>query len=163
MGQRLNTYQAVLAREAAEGHEIGYHSYDHSQQTALSSAKIQADFQKTDQLLYEITGQHFTLWRTPGGGYNDRVLEAIPLPHIMWSIDTLDWKTLNAYATYQAIMRARDGDIILLHDLYGSTVEGAIRAMEEMLAGDYEFLTVTELLSRDGTPPQPSTNYNSGR
>lgn len=163
VGNRLNTFKDTLKREAAEGHELGYHSYDHSQQTGLSSEKVKADFAMTDQLLYDITGRHFTLWRTPGGGFSERVLECVPLPHIMWSVDTLDWKKLNSYAVYQAIMRARDGDIILMHDLYGTTVDGAIRAMEEMLAGDYEFLTVTELLSRDGTPPEPSKNYYSGR
>ena len=33
--------------------------------------------------------------------------------------------------------------------------------MKEMIAGDYEFLTVTELLSRNGTAPQKHTNYNN--
>lgn len=163
VGERLNNYKDTLRREANEGHELGYHSYDHSQQTGLSSEKVTADFRMTDQLLFDITGKHFTLWRTPGGGYNQRVLDCVPLPHILWSVDTLDWKTLNRNAVYNAIIKARDGDIVLLHDLYGTTVDGAIMAMREMLAGDYEFLTVTELLSRDGTPPEPSKNYSSGR
>lgn len=160
---QVNHYHDVVKREAAEGHELGYHSYNHTQQTSLSDEQIIADFEKSDQLLYELTGRHFTLWRTPGGGYNQRVLDCVPLPHILWSVDTLDWKKLNTYAVYNAIMTAKDGDIILLHDLYGTTVDGAIMAMKEMLAGDYEFLTVTELLSRDGTPPEPSKNYSSGR
>ena len=163
VGERLNNYKGTLRREANEGHELGYHSYDHKQQTSLPSEKVTADFRMTDQLLFDITGKHFTLWRTPGGGYNQRVLDCVPLPHILWSVDTLDWKTLNRNAVYNAIIKARDGDIVLLHDLYGTTVDGAIMAMREMLAGDYEFLTVTELLSRDGTPPEPGKNYSSGR
>ena len=163
VGNRLNNYKNTVKREANEGHELGYHSYDHSQQPSLTSAKITSDYQMTDQLLYELTGKHFTLWRTPGGGYNQRVLDCVPLPHILWSVDTLDWKNLNRNAVYNAIIKAKDGDIILLHDLYSTTVDGAIMAMTEMLAGDYEFMTVTELLSRKGTPPAPSKNYSSGR
>ncbi len=161
VANRMNYYASDVKREAAEGHEIGYHSYDHSTQTALSSARITSDFQKSDNHLYELTGKHFTVWRTPGGAYNARVLSCVPLPHILWSDDTLDWQTRNAYSVYRAIItKAGDGDIILLHDLHGTTVDGAIRAMKEMNEGDYEFVTVTELLSRDGTPPENGKNYN---
>ena len=76
----------------------------------------------------------------------------------------MDWQTLNANSVYRAIVNSsRDGDIVLIHDLHRTSVDGAIMAMEQMLEGDYEFLTVTELLSRDGTPPKPSTTYHSGR
>ena len=161
VANRMSYYSSDVKREAAEGHELGYHSYDHSTQTALSNARITSDFQKSDKHLYELTGKHFTVWRTPGGGYSARVLDCVPLPHILWSDDTLDWKTRNAYSVYSAIIRmAGDGDIILMHDLHGTTVDGAIRAMKEMNEGDYEFVTVTELLSRDGTPPEAGKNYN---
>lgn len=163
VGNRISSYPEVVKREVAEGHEIAYHSYDHAHQPNLSSSQITGDYEKSDKILYDLTGAHFTLWRTPGGGYNSRVLNAVPLPHILWSVDTLDWKTRNAYSVYTAILRAKDGDIVLLHDLHGTTVEGAIMAMEEMNKGNYEFLTVTEMISRNGTPPQNSQTYFSGR
>jgi len=163
VGERLTYYEDILRREVDEGHEIGYHSYDHQQQTSLTSERITYDFERTNATLQRITGASFTLWRTPGGGYSSRVLNCVPLPHILWSVDTLDWKTLNANFVYQAIMNnSYDGAIILLHDLHRTSVEGAIWAMEDMLAGDYEFLTVTELLSRDGTPPEKCQTYLQG-
>ena len=163
VGNRINSYPGTVKRQAAEGHEIGYHSYGHESQTGLSSERITSDFKKADKILSDLTGKHFTLWRTPGGDYNDRVLKAVPLPHIMWSVDTKDWQSRNASSVYHAIRKAKDGDIVLLHDLYSSTVDGAIKAMEEMNKGDYEFLTVTELLSRKGKAPEKSTNYFSGK
>ncbi len=163
VGNRINSYSSIVKRQAAEGHEIGYHSYAHANQPSMSSEQITSDFRKTNSILKNLTGKEFTVWRTPGGDYNSRVLSAVPVPHIMWSVDTLDWKNRNSYSVYSAIVnRARDGSIILMHDLYGTTVDGATQAMKEMLAGDYEFVTVTELLSRDGTPPRPSTNYFNG-
>ena len=163
VGNRMSTYSDTLKREAAEGHELGYHSYAHQQQTGLSSAQIKSDFDKSNQYLKDLTGREFTVWRTPGGGYNDRVLQALPLPHIMWSVDTLDWKNRNASWVQSSILNnAKDGSIVLMHDLYSSTVDGAIAAMQQMQAGDYEFVTVTELLSRNGTPPAASTTYFRG-
>lgn len=163
VGERLPYYEEEVIREVAEGHEIGYHSYDHTIQTTLSSEKITRDFEKTSQMLKDLTGAEFTVWRSPGGGYNQRVLSCIPLPHIYWWLDTKDWQTRNADKVYSAIInKSTDGSIILLHDLHKTTVEGSIRAMREMMEGDYEFLTVTELISRNGTPPEPSTNYMRG-
>ena len=163
VGERLSYYEDTLRREVNEGHEIGYHSYDHQQQTSLTSEQITYDFERTNAALQKITGASFTLWRTPGGGYSSRVLNCVPLPHILWSVDTLDWKTLNTNSVYRSIINnSYDGAIILLHDLHRTSVEGAILAMQDMLAGDYEFLTVTELLSRNGTPPENCQTYLEG-
>ena len=163
VGNRINSYSSTVKRQAAEGHEMGYHSYAHANQPSLSSSQITSDFNKTNKILKDLTGREFTVWRTPGGDYNSRVLSCVPVPHIMWSVDTLDWKNRNSYSVYSAIMnQAKDGSIILMHDLYGTTVDGATQAMKEMLAGDYEFLTVTELLSRNGKAPKPSTSYTNG-
>ena len=163
VGNRLSEYPNTLKRQVNEGHEIGYHSYAHGQQTALSTEKIISDFEKSEAVLKKITGAEFTVWRTPGGGYNERVLNAIELPHIMWSVDSYDWQVRNTYKVYRNIMnQAHDGGIVLIHDLYSFSVNGAIQAMDELAAGDYEFVTVTEILSRKGTPPKPSTNYFNG-
>lgn len=163
VANRINSFPSTVKRQVAEGHEIAYHSWAHDMQPTLSSAQIKSDFEKSNNILRNLTGAEFTLWRTPGGSYNDRVTSCVPLPHILWSVDTKDWQSLNTYKVYQAIMKnAKDGSIILLHDLYSSSVNGAIMAMEEMMEGDFEFLTVTELLSRDGTPPEPGKTYVRG-
>jgi len=162
VANRITYFKDETIREVQEGHEIGYHSFAHDTQTGLSSERITSDFVKSNQTLKELTGAEFTLWRTPGGAYNQRVLNAVELPHILWSLDTLDWQSLNANKVCSKILGAGDGSIVLLHDLHRTSVEGAIMAMEQMIEGDYEFVTVTELLSRDGTPPENCVNYNSG-
>ena len=161
VANRIPSYKEETIREVQEGHEIGYHSYAHDMQPGLTTERITSDFVKSNAMLKELTGAEFTVWRTPGGSYNQRVLDAVELPHILWSLDTVDWKSLNADAVCSKILGAKDGHIVLIHDLHRTSVQGAIKAMEIMMEGDYEFLTVTELLSRDGTPPENSVNYNS--
>ena len=163
IANRIPNYADTVKRIADEGHEIGYHSYGHQNQLDLSSEAIAGYYEQSSQILYDLTGRSFTVWRAPGGRISQRVLDSIDLPHIMWSVDTRDWASKNEDSVYRQIIdNAQDGSIILLHDLYPTTVTGAKRAMAEMLAGDYEFVTVTELLSRDGTPPEPNRNYNNG-
>jgi peptidoglycan/xylan/chitin deacetylase (PgdA/CDA1 family) len=162
VGNRVNRYSETVKRIGAGGHELGYHSYNHVSQPSLSSKQVTSEYKLSNSEVKKLTGRPYTVWRTPGGGYNERVLNCVPLPHIMWSVDTLDWQTMRTDAVYRAVKTAKDGSIILLHDLYKTSVNGAIKAMKEMNAGDYEFLTVTELLSRKGTAPKPSTNYYNG-
>ena len=90
IGNLISQYPKTVARQVAEGHEIGYHSYNHKNQCRLSSQQITDDFNKTNLLLRELTGAEFTLWRSPGGNYDRRVLDCVRLTHICWSVDTLD-------------------------------------------------------------------------
>lgn len=159
VGNRINEFKNTVQQEVKDGHEIGYHSYSHKMQPQLSNAQIISDFEKSNNLLKDLTGAEFTVWRTPGGDYNQRVLDCIDLPHIYWSVDTRDWDHRNTYRVYSSVIGSSDGAIVLMHDLYSSTVDGAIQAIDEMLEGDYEFMTVTELLSRNGSAPLPNTTY----
>lgn len=160
VGDRVGRFTDTVKRQARNGHELGYHSYGHQDQTRLSCERIYADYLRADGELVALTGQSYTLWRAPGGAFDRRVLNEVPLPHIHWSVDTRDWETKNALSVYRAILKsAEDGAIILLHDLYGTSVEGAIRAITELLEQGYEFITVSELLSRKGTEPQKCMNY----
>lgn len=160
IGNLMPVYPDTVVRQAAEGHEIGYHSCSHQNHLRLSSEQIISDFNTANEKLKALTGKEFTLWRSPGGNYDQRVLSCIPLPHIYWSVDTRDWETRNADAIYWHIVNnTGDGAIVLMHDIYGSTIEGAIRSIDALLAAGYELLTVSELLARDGDPAQNCVNY----
>lgn len=160
IGNLISRYPDTVIRQVSEGHEIGYHSYKHENHLRLSSDQIISDFNSSNAMLRDLTGSEFTLWRSPGGNYDQRVLNCISLPHIYWSVDTRDWESRNANAIYwQIVNNTVDGSIVLMHDIYGSTVEGAIRGLDALMAAGYEFLTVSELLARDGEPAQNCVNY----
>ena len=161
VGNLIYWYSDTVLRQATEGHEIGYHSYSHQNQLKLSSQQITDDFRASNTMLKRVTGRGFTLWRSPGGDFDGRVLRCIHLPHIYWSVDTRDWASRDADAVYKAVINSTvDGSIILMHDLYPSTVEGAMRALDDLLAAGYEFLTVSELLARDGSPALNCSTYS---
>ena len=163
-GYRMVNYPDITQRIFEEGHEIGYHGYSHDSMLSMSRRTIGAELMDTEALLPE--GCKPVFLRPPGGFSSDPVVEvakARGMPILKWSVDPRDWATDDASAIETAVLnRIRDGDIVLLHDLHGTSVDGAIKAIEQMLAGDYEFVTVTEILSRDGTPPEPSVNYYNG-
>lgn len=163
IGCQISQHGDTIKRQIAEGHAIAYHSYDHSDQRNNSPSLVAAHYNQSAKLLMEHAGGTFSYWRAPGGYFNRDVLNAVPLPHIYWSLDTRDWVRKNAQSVYEYIIKnVKDGDIILLHDLYLTSVDAAIMAIDEMVAGDYEFVSLEELLSRDGTPPENHKNYFKG-
>ena len=61
------------------------------------------------------------------------------------------------------VEHVRDGDIILLHDLYPTSVDAAVRITDALLAKGYCFATVEDLLERNGIEAQKGVLYRSGR
>ena len=83
------------------------------------------------------------------------------MPIYYWSIDTQDWKSRNADSVCHAVMDyVKDGDIILMHNVYESTVEAAERIIPFLAEKGYQMVTVSQLVqAKTGQPPVPGTQY----
>lgn len=70
----------IVQRIAAEGHQVGNHSYDHAQLDSLTCAQALADLQKNDDLLQELLGAGEYWVRPPYGLCSDREAESLTVP-----------------------------------------------------------------------------------
>lgn len=154
IGNILENHSDVLQRMVAEGHEIGGHSWDHRQLTKLGSADLNSQLTGTRAKILELTGVDATLLRPPYGSYNSDVKNMcmdLGIVMVNWSLDTLDWKYKNPDRIYETILsEVQDRDIILCHDLHGTTVEAMERVVPELIARGYQLVTVSELLGQRG-------------
>ena len=166
VGNMIDNRPNALRRMAAEGHEIGGHSWNHRQLTKLSREELTDQIMSTRAKIYEVTGVDPTTMRPPYGSYNDLVKEVtaeLGIAMINWSVDTLDWKHKNADIVYKEVMdQAKDGAIILCHDLHKTTVEAMERAIPALIAEGYQLVTVSELLSSSGKTVQAGAVYFKG-
>ncbi|MDR1771602.1 MAG: polysaccharide deacetylase family protein [Hungatella sp.] len=155
VGSRVSSYGAELQRMVAEGHEIGNHTYEHKNLTKLSGTQIQSQINLCNDAVQAATGVRPALVRTPGGAKNGTVLANVNAPVIMWSIDTRDWKTRNASKTVNAVMsQVRDGDIVLMHELYSQSGAAALEIIPRLTEAGYQLVTVSEMAAlRGGVAP----------
>lgn len=160
-GERVGWYPSVARRAYEEGHELASHSWDHPELTELTDEQIRAQFAQSYALMDEICGSGTEyLVRPPYGSTNSRVRETIARPLIHWSVDTLDWQSLNEYDVRDAILRdTYDGAIILLHDIHRTSVYGVLMAIDIMLEEGWEFVTVSELYRRRGVALENGKTY----
>jgi polysaccharide deacetylase family sporulation protein PdaB len=135
------------------GHEIGNHSYTHVYMTQLSEEQIRNEVKKPEAVLKEITGVRPTIFRPPGGYYNDlscRVLEEMGYLNVLWSVDTRDWSMPDTDRIVSKVEEnAGAGDIILFHDLEDKrlpTPKALRKIIPYLMENGYEFVGVSEIL-----------------
>ena len=163
VGSNAASKTSIVQRAYDEGHEIGNHSYSHPNLNTLSASGVQSELNRTAAVLDQVCGSGTDyLVRPPYGNANTTVLSSMNAPAIIWSVDTNDWKYRDSNHVYNHIINnAYDGAIVLCHDIYSTTVSGALRAVDVLLARGYEFVTVSELYRRRGVTLQDGVKYYS--
>lgn len=164
VGERVGSYAAEVQRMVAEGHEVANHSMNHKYFQKLGAAEIQAQVNRCNDAIEAACGVRPRVMRLPGGNYNATVLASTNMPMIQWNIDTKDWKTKNAQQTIQVVLsQVKDGDIILMHELYGATGDASMQIIPELTKRGYQLVTVSEMAAAKGRALEPGKLYSSFR
>ena len=162
LGHRIAGNEALIRRMRQEGHQIGVHTFDHIEVTGLSREDFDLQVGKTRSLLLDILGDGDFWLRPPYGITDEAAQQRADSPIILWSVDPEDWKDHDIARIVAAVVEhVQDGDIILMHDIYSSSVDAAIQIVDALLGKGYCFVTVEDLLRRSGTEPQKGQIYHS--
>lgn len=162
VGSRVSTYKDHIKTANKLGCQIGNHSYNHKILTKVGASTIQKEITSTNDAVKKIIGESPIIMRPPGGAVNNTVKENVGMPMIIWSLDTLDWKTRNAESTKKAVLeRIKDGDIVLMHDLYDATATASQTIIPELIDRGYQLVTVSELAQCRGTKLKNGKSYFS--
>ena len=150
-GINIPGHEDVISKMVEAGCELGNHSYNHPELPKLSDADMRAQIGDTNNLIEKACGQTATVMRPPYGAINDALKKNVGMPMILWNIDTLDWKTKDANAVVNNVLQtADDGDIVLLHDIHGSSVDAALTLIPKLVDAGYQLVTVSEMAEARG-------------
>ena len=163
-GCNAQYYPNELRRMLDLGCEIGNHSYDHPYLSRLSAEGVASQVGRTNDIVRNATGSNPTVLRPPYGAHSDVSDAVCGLPVIIWSVDTRDWATRNTQSTIDHVLsHARDGEIVLMHDIHPSTVDAALYLIPELQRRGYQLVTVSELAQYRGDGAQAGSVYYSFR
>ena len=96
-----------------------------------------------------------TTFRPPYGRVPNQLKRMSPYPLILWSVDTLDWKHRDAKVITDRVNElVHPGGIILMHDIYPSSVKALPRIITNLKEKGYSFVTVDELFGSDTHPEE---------
>lgn len=150
-GKWAEDNRAAVNKLFRRGHEIGIHSYDHDDYTAMTAEDIRADVERCSEIIRGITGSIPTLVRAPSGAYNDTAVRAIEdggRTCIQWSVDGLDYTDITEDEIYRRVVEGTgSGTIILLHNGTAHTADILPRILDSLRG--FEPVTVSELIYHD--------------
>ena len=137
---------------AEEGHVIGNHTMNHKNLTKLSESEVLQQIDACADIVENASGVRPYLLRCPGGNVNDAVKKVLKDQHLAlvnWSVDTRDWQSRNTEKVLETAFQSgnygiRDGAIVLMHDVYETTLNAAVRMMDRLIADGYSIVTTID-------------------
>jgi peptidoglycan/xylan/chitin deacetylase (PgdA/CDA1 family) len=162
IGNKVAANPDGARRLADAGMEIGDHTWEHPDMTAIPAADVPGQFARAQDAIAAATGAAPGIWRPPGG-LTDEAVNAVAarfgLAGINWDVIPFDWiNDSNTAATrYLLMSQIKPGSVVLFHDSYSSTVDLVYQFLPVLRANGYRMVTVSELLG----PRAPGSLYGS--
>ena len=123
MGKNIEGKEEIVKQMQKDGHLIGNHTYDHVQLDKLPGDQACQQILKTNNEIYEITGEYPLYLRPPYGAWPKNLELCVTMLPVFWDVDTLDWKSKNVQSVEEIVKReVKDGSIILMHDSFPTSV-----------------------------------------
>ncbi|MCE5286253.1 MAG: polysaccharide deacetylase family protein [Pelosinus sp.] len=151
LGENAESHPEILAQAAQDGHEIATHAYSHRLLNRLSKEEYSAELDKAEKVIRTVAPKP-TLFRPPGGAYNEGVLTAARsrgYDVILWSIDPGDWRRPSVSQVVNTVLKeVEPGSIVLMHDgQYPLPTPEAVGIIIDRLREQgYTLVTVSQLL-----------------
>ena len=175
LGREAEDNPELVSRIAAEGHEIGNHTYLHPNLAEVSGSRVRLELNATQRLIESLTGYSTTLFRPPYDADSSptdvaeleplRIAQSLGYLTVLENIDPRDWQRPGAEVLFQRVKDQRaQGNIILLHDGGGNraqTVAALPRILEYLRERGDRVVSVAELLGlshEQVMPPVASVN-----
>lgn len=162
LGNRVKNDHESAVRAVKIGCEIGNHSWSHPVLSQLDNKQVTSQIKKTNAVIHKYCGVDPVIARPPYGEFNDRVLKKTGMAQVLWSLDTMDWKSRNPDAVFKAVKKDKnlDGKIILMHSIYDESAEATEMIIPWLKENGYQTVTVSELIKyRTGRTPKAGEVY----
>ena len=165
IGDRIKTddQKETMRKAVAQGCTIENHSYTHGRLSEMSDDEILSEFNKTQEIIYDVVGEYPQFFRAPGLNDKGRLYDVVPLPFAGGSCGSADWNSRLGDVTSNIDERIKgvlsvvsDGHIILMHDCGGNYLTAAtLRYIIPLLKEEgYEFVNLRELFRIKGVDPK---------
>lgn len=161
---KLNEGPADEIRQAvASGFEVGNHSngWDSLSTKTYTEEKIRLSIGTTDKLLTEVTGYRNFLFRPPNLAVSQTMQDTIEAPFIMCGVDSQDWNKATTAQIIANVQKAKDGDIVLMHETEPNTAEAIDTLLDYFKEKDWQVVSVSELFLVRGMKMENGTLYKN--
>ncbi len=164
VGECAQARRDILKRVADAGHEVGNHTWSHSEPRHTSTLQMLDEVRRTRELIEDVTGRNCCLFRPPKGELTPRKILALLREQqtvVLWNCDTKDYQLgpgSEQIVDWCLSYQPAPGDIVLMHDNHPHA-SVAVETLDRIRTGEftdsrerYLFRTVSQMLHRDKQP-----------
>ncbi|MBS4815894.1 MAG: polysaccharide deacetylase family protein [Clostridium sp.] len=163
VGNRVERYADTMKNAYNKGNQIATHTFDHGDLSKMKKKQIRRELKRAFRVMKKINGENPTMLRPPYGNVNDKMRQTIRIPMIYWNVDTEDWASRNKDKILSRCKSIKDGDIVLMHDLYPSTAAAVEKLVPKLRKKGFQLVTVEELFYYKGIDAKGGKVYFNGR
>lgn len=147
VGENIKGNEDIVNMMKEDGHLIGNHTYSHVILNEVSWDAALLEINKTNEIIKEVVGVLPAYIRPPYGGWSEDMLYEVNLTPVFWNVDPMDWNSSDVGEIVKSVVdNVKDGDIILMHDIFDSSVAAALEIVDELQKQGFMFVTVEEIL-----------------
>ncbi len=154
VGQSLNETTIPVIQKGIElGNQYGSHSQTHANLLKLNEEQMYGEIMGVSDFFKEHFNYKITSYRPPYGNYNEKVDQTIPLPAILWNVDSSDWQSKNSEAIVSKVISSTsDKSVVLLHDIHETSMKAVVdgKIIKTLIDQGYQLVTVDELAKVEG-------------
>lgn len=152
LGANAEVHPDIVEQAIGDGHEIACHAYSHKRLNTLTTAEVNGEFERIENIFQKIGAPNPVFFRPPDGAYNDGLVALAKKRGyitVLWSVDAGDWRRPPVDQVVEAVLgQVKPGGIILMHDGQYPlpTVQATAIIIDKLRSQGYQFLTMSELM-----------------
>lgn len=152
IGELAAQHPDLICRIAAEGHELGNHTWSHAEPSQIDARQFLAEIQRTDALLAALAGMTPRMMRPPKGELNWSKFTRLwrrGQTVALWNVDPRDYRmtTADDMTAWCSQYSPQDGDVVLMHDNHPWAMTAVSTMAERGVFDQFRAVTLSDWIS----------------
>ena len=154
VGTWLRANPTLASQIISQGHDIGNHTYSHTQMKTISAAKVDSEIALCAALLKKQIGNHGAFFRPSGTQYSTALIRKTAAKYgysqcISYDVDSHDYQDPGKAAVISHTMKnIKNGSIVSLHFGHQNTIDALPTLLEKIHAQGLTPVTLSTLLGK---------------
>lgn len=154
VGTWLKAEPTLAKQILSDGHDLGNHTYSHTQMKTISAAKVDSEISLCAKELIALTGTHGSWFRPSGTQYSTALIRKTAQKYgynkcISYEVDSHDYQDPGKAAVISNVMKSvKNGSIVSLHFGHQDTIDALPTLLEQLRSKGLTPVTLTQMLGK---------------
>jgi len=154
VGTWIKANPGMLKSILDAGHDIGNHTYSHTQMKTVSAKRVDSEIRLCAEELKREIGNHGSFFRPSGTQNSTALIRKTATKYgyrqcISYEVDSLDYQDVSTAKVISAVMsNVKNGSIVSMHFGHQNTIDAMPKLLEQLKAKGLTPVTLSNMLGK---------------